>query len=249
MSRAVKLLVSVRNATEAADALAGGADWIDLKEPRRGPLGAVDPVVAREVVALVGAQAPLSAAAGELVDLAPSDQHARTSLQGLLATPGISHVKLGLSNCAGIDWRPRWDAAHDEVVAAGKALVAVIYADASDAKSPPAEKILDEAIRCNCSWALWDTFEKSGESLVEALGIATLSQQLRRARSAGLRTVVAGRLDESRISLLPLELIDMVAVRGAVCVGSRNTAVCPRRTRALRDMLSRHTDCSAVASC
>ena len=33
------LLVSVRSAAEAATALAGGADLIDVKEPSRGPLG------------------------------------------------------------------------------------------------------------------------------------------------------------------------------------------------------------------
>jgi uncharacterized protein (UPF0264 family) len=34
------LLVSVRDAAEAADALAGGADLIDVKEPNAGSLGA-----------------------------------------------------------------------------------------------------------------------------------------------------------------------------------------------------------------
>src|SRR5207237_10897019 len=33
------LLVSVRSATEAGAALEGGADLIDIKEPRHGPLG------------------------------------------------------------------------------------------------------------------------------------------------------------------------------------------------------------------
>ena len=37
------LLVSVRNAAEATEALAGGASIIDVKEPLAGPLGA--PVV------------------------------------------------------------------------------------------------------------------------------------------------------------------------------------------------------------
>ena len=34
-----RLLVSVRSAEEAEIALAGGADVIDVKEPRRGALG------------------------------------------------------------------------------------------------------------------------------------------------------------------------------------------------------------------
>ena len=59
-----RLLVSVRDADEAEEALAGGADWIDLKEPLDGPLGAVSTARAREVVQCVTGRAPTSAAAG-----------------------------------------------------------------------------------------------------------------------------------------------------------------------------------------
>jgi uncharacterized protein (UPF0264 family) len=54
-----RLLVSVRDAAEAVEALAGGADWIDLKEPQRGPLGAVDAVTARDVVHVVAGRVPV----------------------------------------------------------------------------------------------------------------------------------------------------------------------------------------------
>ncbi|MES1213307.1 MAG: (5-formylfuran-3-yl)methyl phosphate synthase, partial [Singulisphaera sp.] len=47
------LLVSVRDANEARDALLGGADLIDLKEPTRGSLGRVDSAMIGEVVAQV----------------------------------------------------------------------------------------------------------------------------------------------------------------------------------------------------
>ncbi|MEX0712176.1 MAG: (5-formylfuran-3-yl)methyl phosphate synthase, partial [Pirellulales bacterium] len=45
-----KLLVSVRSLAEARLALAAGVDLIDLKEPARGSLGALDPAVARQIV-------------------------------------------------------------------------------------------------------------------------------------------------------------------------------------------------------
>ena len=41
-SAAVRLLVSVRNASEARAAINGGADVIDIKEPDHGPLGMAD---------------------------------------------------------------------------------------------------------------------------------------------------------------------------------------------------------------
>ena len=43
------LLVSVRNAEEAAAALAGGADVIDAKDPAAGALGPVPVQVFREI--------------------------------------------------------------------------------------------------------------------------------------------------------------------------------------------------------
>jgi (5-formylfuran-3-yl)methyl phosphate synthase len=52
-----KLLVSVRNAHEARDALAGGCDILDVKEPANGSLGMADVGVIREVVATAGVQA------------------------------------------------------------------------------------------------------------------------------------------------------------------------------------------------
>ena len=39
LGRGPQLLVSVRNATEAAAAVLGGADILDVKEPANGPLG------------------------------------------------------------------------------------------------------------------------------------------------------------------------------------------------------------------
>src|SRR4051812_19122876 len=97
-----RLLVSVRDAYEAREAMAGGADWIDLKEPRRGPLGAVDAETARQVVAEVAGCAVVSAAAGELA--AWSHSPARE----LATLTGVSHLKLGLAGCREDAWQSRW---------------------------------------------------------------------------------------------------------------------------------------------
>src|SRR5262245_26134710 len=66
LARRPQLLVSVRDVAEARAALTGGADIIDIKEPRRGPLGMAKPAVMAEIVAGVGGRAPVSAALGEL---------------------------------------------------------------------------------------------------------------------------------------------------------------------------------------
>ena len=57
-------LASVRDEAEAAIALLARADIIDLKEPRRGALGALDLDTTRSIVSLIGGRARLSATVG-----------------------------------------------------------------------------------------------------------------------------------------------------------------------------------------
>ena len=61
----MRLLVSVRNAAEAAAALAGGADIVDAKEPLNGALGPVGHGMLASITATIGGSAPVSAALGE----------------------------------------------------------------------------------------------------------------------------------------------------------------------------------------
>ena len=89
-----QLLVSVRNPTEAAAALAGGADLIDIKEPVRGSLGRADDAVIAAVVRCLAGRRPVSAALGEL-----------SAAAVVRALPGLRYVKCGLAGCgAGGAW-------------------------------------------------------------------------------------------------------------------------------------------------
>jgi uncharacterized protein (UPF0264 family) len=226
-----RLLVSVRDAAEAVEALAGGADWIDLKEPRRGPLGAVDAVTARDVVDVVAGRVPVSAAAGELCDWPGAAAE-------LLDVDGFSLLKLGLAGCADRNaWPDAWRRAHERIAAAGKQLTAVIYADSIAASAPPAHSILGAAAQLSCPWVLWDTFDKAGAPLAQHISDMQLATLLFAARRHGMKSVVAGRLSPASISLLPGELIDMIGVRGAACRGSRDSTVCRECVAELRDAL------------
>jgi uncharacterized protein (UPF0264 family) len=227
------LLVSVRNADEALAALRGGADWIDLKEPRRGPLGAVDAAAAREVVEVVGGEVPISAAGGELIDWP------RAIARELFEVEGITHFKLGLAGCCDISWRSLWRAAHNEIDVVGVELVATIYADYASASSPCPSEVVALACQTGCRWVLFDTFDKSAGALSELLERRILLNLLRTLRTAGKRIAVAGRLTRDAIAALPLELIDMVAVRGAACDDGRDGPVRVERVASLRAALGR----------
>lgn len=226
-----QLLVSVRNVAEAEAALRGGADWIDLKEPDNGPLGTVNAEVARKIVARLSDRANVSAAAGELLDWPTS------SARELLQVEGISQFKLGLAQCRDRMWRDAWLAAQCEIAAAGKDLVAVIYADDVAAHSPAPADVVVLAIDAHCRWLLIDTFDKRKGTLLECLDATELSAMFQRVRRHGVTTAAAGRLTSAAIAQLPLEAVDVVAVRSAACGGDRAGPVCASHVAALRQQL------------
>jgi uncharacterized protein (UPF0264 family) len=228
-----QLLVSVRDTAEARAALDGGADWIDLKEPANGPLGAVAATVARDVAGIVAGRASLSAAAGELIDWPHS------VARDLLNVEGISQLKLGLSGVDDVgDWRHLWKTAQREIAAAGKDLVAVAYADAATARPPAPFDVLEAAAAANARWLLIDTFDKSAGMLLELFDGTQLRALFERAQSLGLTTAAAGRLTPAAIEALPLEVVDIVAVRSAACGGDRRGVVNTLSVAALRELLN-----------
>ncbi len=228
-----KLLVSVRDVSEAAAALAGGAEWIDLKEPSTGPLGTVDGETAQEVVEYVAGRCRISAALGEL------NAWTSPSAQRLLDVPGIELVKLGLAGCADADgWTNDWLAAERAIRQVGKSLVAVAYADCQRARSPAPEQIVALAKQTACQYLLIDTFDKTSAGTLGCLGPARLSSLLRLAQRESFHTVVAGGITPAEFTQLPTTSIDMVAVRGGVCPGDRRGQVDRRLVEEFRHALA-----------
>lgn len=212
MSQATpKLLVSVREASEALDAMAGGADWIDLKEPLKGPLGIVSAKVALEIVTTVRNHNYLSAALGELIDWESSHAHE------LLNFPEIAVVKIGLASCSNLDWQRQWVEVFSQAQIASKKLAAVIYADWEAAEAPFPEEVIDCIGRVGGEYLLIDTWCKSGPSTLELLGVKKLSNILLMAQNIGLTTVVAGKIRLEDISVISSLPVHIIAVRGAVC--------------------------------
>ncbi|MEM8946612.1 MAG: (5-formylfuran-3-yl)methyl phosphate synthase [Planctomycetota bacterium] len=214
--RAPRLLVSVRDAQELAIVSAGGADWIDLKEPREGPLAAVEVSQAKLAIEALPAGKKLSAALGELRDW---DQ---VTTSELLSLPAISVVKLGLAGCADdANWQNRWRLAHDFALAYGKHLAAVVYADWKGAHAPAPREVLNCAADASCRYLLVDTFEKDGRSTFDFFSDNELRELLDAAQNCRMQTVLAGSLTTESIAYFPIEQVNIVAVRGAVCLGDR----------------------------
>ncbi|MGE0606697.1 MAG: (5-formylfuran-3-yl)methyl phosphate synthase [Pirellulales bacterium] len=237
-----RLLVSVRDAAEAAAALAGGAHLIDIKEPRRGSLGAADPSAMADVVRAVAGHVPVSAALGELLE--PNALSAATVNLAQLA--GLSYAKLGLAGCRRqANWPDQWAQALQRLPS-HMAAVAVAYADDAAAAAPAPAEVLHHAVRLHCRAMLIDTFDKSRGGLLDHWTLPNLADFARQARHSGLLVVLAGSLDARTARLLlPLQP-DYLAVRGAVCEGDRAGAVQTSRVRAFAALLEDHIEAPAT---
>ena len=209
-----KLLVSVRSAIEARAAVAGGAAIIDVKEPSHGPLGRADAGVWRQVRFAVDEHVPVSVALGELNEWLGPGAPALIPWAGA----GTAYVKLGLSDSRP-NWQERWRVLRNQLAAAcssAPAWVAVVYADWQKARAPHPDDVIREAIGVDeCHGVLFDTWDKSGPSPLDA----SWKQMTDRVREGGRFLALAGRIDIGAIKRLAPLQPQIIAVRGAACIG------------------------------
>jgi uncharacterized protein (UPF0264 family) len=242
----VGLLVSVRSAAEAVEALAGGADVIDVKEPSRGSLGAADRRVVEDVVRVVANRAPVTVAGGELRDYiarpswsGPSETHdsSRPRWSGYVAAGGVAVVKYGFAGCAQlVDWRRDWSQVCGELPGTARP-VAVVYADWQSARAVAPADVLRAAVSAGSPAVLVDTWDKATGCLFEHWSTDELVRFIADVQGRGLLAVIAGSLSASNlrdaIALYP----DYVAVRGAACDGGRSGEVSRDRVEEIRSVL------------
>jgi hypothetical protein len=234
---------------EAAAALAGGAEVIDVKEPRHGPLGRADSATTAAIVSHVRGRRPVSAALGELLSLFPARGGGEENAIDLLPVPcGLSFVKWGLAGYrdSGRDWRRDLDRAEEALARRSPAtrLVPVAYADWQPAGAPPFHDVCSHAVSRRTGVLLVDTFAKrltgsAGQpvTLLDHVSQREMVALCRRCRSAGVRVALAGSLSAGQIEqLLPAEP-DWFAVRTAACAGGRDGTVSVERVRGLRQLL------------
>jgi uncharacterized protein (UPF0264 family) len=225
-----RLRVSVRSVLEACLALHGGAEVIDLKEPRRGALGRVDESVARAVARELPAATPTGLCLGEWREE-----------RGRPARPiggAATFLKVGLAGLAAEpaeEWQPRFRDWRERVAGEaerrrGRCWVAVLYADWARAAAPGPEEVLALAEADDFAALLVDTFDKGlgADGLFRCLGETRLAELVAAARSRGLLVALAGSLSLAGARRAAALGADLVGARGAVCAsGQREGALSP----------------------
>jgi uncharacterized protein (UPF0264 family) len=225
-----RLLVSVRSREEARIAVAGGVDIVDVKEPRRGSLGAADADTLRAVCAEIAGRLPLSAALGELQDFTSAGA-AGCHPSLLESLEGFQYAKFGLAGCASDDdWRLRWREALARLPA-GVSPIAVAYADWHACDAPPPEDVLQTGLELGCAGLLIDTFDKRPGDLFHWQPHKRLAELVDGAHAARRLAALAGSLTLKSIPRAIQAGADVIAVRGAVCAKRRWSSIDPRRLR------------------
>jgi len=236
----VQLLVSVRDAIEAAVALEAGAHIVDAKEPDRGPLAAVDPEVLAAITQRLPASTPISAALGEPADVGALEQALACRCAALLHHP--AYVKFVIPALAP-DVLAACVAATRAAVPHARVVLAT-YADRSEAPLVEVARLVGTA---GADGVLVDTASK-GRSLLDIVPAAVLEAFVGMGHASGLFVALAGSLSAEDLPRVAALGADVAGVRGAACDGGRNARLSGLRVRALRLVVERGPRARAALS-
>jgi uncharacterized protein (UPF0264 family) len=215
----LKLLISPMNEKEASEAIAGGADIIDVKNPKEGALGANYPWVIKKIKEITPKNIEVSCTLGEVPNLPGS-----ISLAALgAASLGVDYIKVGLYglktpkeaifllqnvNRAAKEYNPKI-----KVVATG-------YADAERIGAVDPLLIPEIAHKAQVDVAMIDTAVKDGKNLFDYLTQEQLTKFINSAHNFGLEAALAGSLRKQDLPVVYGLGADVAGLRGAACTNS-----------------------------
>lgn len=229
----MKLLVSPINIDEALAAVNGGADIIDVKNPKEGSLGANFPWVIKAIKDAVDSKSPVSATIGDM-----NYKPGTASLAALgAAVAGAEYVKVGLFD---IQTREQALDMAEHVVRSvkdydpTKKVVISGYSDYKRINSIPVSELPAVCAESGADVVMMDTGIKDGRSTFEFMSIEELSRFVTKAHDLGLETAIAGTIKFEDIEPLNMISPDIIGVRGCVCGGDRNSAIRQELVEALK---------------
>lgn len=234
----MRLLVSPMNMEEAQAALAGGADILDVKNPKEGSLGANFPWVIRSVAELAAGRVPVSATIGDL-----QFKPGTASLAALgAASSGADYIKAGL---LGVKTQEQAEEMLNAIVRAvkeldpGKKVVASGYSDYSRAGSISPMLLPAAALQAGADVVMMDTAIKDGRPTFDFMNEGDLADFIKLGHSLDLEVALAGSIGFPHMPALTRLQPDIIGVRGIVCGGDRRSAVKEELVAKVKSALSR----------
>ena len=219
----MQLLISPINHEEAVEAIEGGADIVDVKNPKEGSLGANFPWVIKDIRELTPDDLLVSATLGD-VPYKPGT--ISLAAMGALVS-GADYIKVGLYGTKDYDEAVE---VMTNVVKAVKdvkseaIVVASGYADAHRVGAVSPWDIPKVARDSGADLAMIDTAVKDGKTLFDYFTIEDCEKFVNEAHDYGLKVALAGSVKKDQLKPLYDVGTDVVGLRGAACVGGdRNT--------------------------
>ena len=220
----MKLLVSPINKEEAIIASRGGADIVDVKNPKEGSLGANFPWVIRDIKEVVNGRQPISATIGDF-----NYKPGTASLAALgAAVAGADYIKVGLydiqTEAQALELLTKITRAvkgYDP----SKKVVASGYSDYKRINSISPILLPAVAAEAGVDVVMVDTGIKDGKSTFEFMDEKELKEFTDLAHEYGLENAIAGSLKFEDLPVLERIGPDIIGVRGMVCGGDRRTMI------------------------
>ena len=205
-------LASVSSMEEAQLVRSLGADVIDLKDPARGALGALDEDSVRAIASLPDKNTMLSATVGDLPAYAAELESAVIGMHAC----GVDIVKVGVFDRT---ISPFMLSVLDRLAGRGISIVLVFFAEMY-----PPDIDFRRLRRGGITGVMLDTCEKANGNLRDKLDDGTLAEFVRKAGRAGLLTGLAGSLTREDIPPLLRINPDYLGFRGALCKQRQRTS-------------------------
>lgn len=233
------LLISPINTEEALEAIEGGADIVDVKNPKEGSLGASFPWIIKGVREMTPKDMLVSATLGD-VPYKPGT--VSLAAMGALVS-GADYIKVGLYGTSNyyealevmenVVRTVRENSSDAVVVASG-------YADAHRVGAINPMEIPKVAAEAGADLAMVDTAVKDGKTLFDFMDMDDLQKFVNEIHDYGLKSALAGSVKKDQLKPLYDINCDVVGVRGAACLGGdRNTGKIHRSAVAeLKEMIN-----------
>ncbi len=204
-------LASVSSVDEARRVRFLGVDVIDLKDPNKGALGALDEDSVRSIAALIGNRTTLSATIGDLPSYAAGLESAVTRMHAC----GVDIVKVGVFDKS---LSPFAISALGRLTDRNIRIVLVFFAEFY-----PVDIEFQRLKNTGITGVMLDTCDKASGNLRKKLDDETLAEFVNNVTRAGLISGLAGSLTREDIPSLLHINPDYLGFRGALCKQHKRT--------------------------
>ncbi|MFQ6135404.1 MAG: (5-formylfuran-3-yl)methyl phosphate synthase [Nitrososphaerales archaeon] len=224
----LKIMVSVTNPEEALDAVEGGAEIIDVKNPGEGALGANPPWITRSIREAVGESVEVSATLGDMPYLPGT-----ASLAALgAALLRVDYVKVGMLGPKTTEEALNISRSLVRTFQEFRLGVRVVVAGYADYRERGCVNplTLPQVASESGAWGLLtDVKEKGSKGVFDYLSFEELKRFVDESHSSGLKVALAGSLGKEDIQNILRLGADIMGVRRGVCTSQHGRFKIDRR--------------------